>query len=356
MARPKTPRAAPRGADGGPRKSERLPGTFDAKNTTPQSGAQGARRGGKKRQSKPSYRRLVAWMLAGLMRVSEVHRANGEILNNAVWLKVLANILSSVPPSNRRSHDPPDQFGLTPETLELAAKRCGLAPGKDDIETQVAETFDWRGRGSKRLGKPHTLPMRPDKIAKLLGITAAVRREARAWNLGAIDETRDQRREARQEEAQRRDESRRRDLGAKPRDEYLAANVLSWAKPWEKEGISRATWYRRRLEDAERQTIKIKTGPCATNKGAGPVRQVRVRQVPAQPIRERETGPRATNTEGKTSAAAGFALASRGKKKSIPGDRDSRKGIRQVNRSIAVSIAPALSPEDLLHIKAEGTA
>jgi hypothetical protein len=29
-----------------------------------------------------------------------------------------------------------------------------------------------------------------------------------------------------------------------PRDEYLA-NSLSRSKPWESEGISRATWYRR---------------------------------------------------------------------------------------------------------------
>ena len=41
MAPSKRPRAAPRDADGDPRK-ERLPGAFETKNTTPQSEAQGA--------------------------------------------------------------------------------------------------------------------------------------------------------------------------------------------------------------------------------------------------------------------------------------------------------------------------
>lgn len=32
---------------------------------------------------------------------------------------------------------------------------------------------------------------------------------------------------------------------SQPREEYLAENTISRDKPWEKLGISRATWYRR---------------------------------------------------------------------------------------------------------------
>jgi hypothetical protein len=47
-----------------------------------------------------------------------------------------------------------------------------------------------------------------------------------------------------------RKRQRRRQDGAKPRAEYLAANTLSRSKPWEAIGMSRRTWYRRRKRPA----------------------------------------------------------------------------------------------------------
>jgi hypothetical protein len=65
-------------------------------------------------------------------------------------------------------------------------------------------------------------------------MTGAVRRVSK--------EEYEARRKVRKAEAKR---ERRRAKGTKPRAEYLANHQLSQTKPWEAEGISRATYYRR---------------------------------------------------------------------------------------------------------------
>jgi hypothetical protein len=62
-----------------------------------------------------------------------------------------------------------------------------------------------------------------------------------------------QRRKAKHRETMRR---RRRAIGGKPRQVYLA-NSISREKPWEKDGISRAQWYRNRKKSQH------ETSPCA---------------------------------------------------------------------------------------------
>ena len=54
--------------------------------------------------------------------------------------------------------------------------------------------------------------------------------------------------DVRREKNRKRKEAERRAAGVRPREEYLAevkANSLKAQKPWEKLGMSRATWYRK---------------------------------------------------------------------------------------------------------------
>jgi hypothetical protein len=193
-----------------------------------------------------SFRQRAAITLAQLYRVAEVHRAAGEILPAGPWLKVLANVLSSAPEGydgDRRARNTPTYFGLSKATLALAARRCGLNASVEQIEAQVADTRAWRAKEARRGGAHHYAPMRPDKIGELLGVTDATREAAKAWNIGTLGGSRAARAKAAKERDRLRDERRRRAAGAAPQ-----AESISRTKPWEVEGISRRTWYRRRAE------------------------------------------------------------------------------------------------------------
>lgn len=87
------------------------------------------------------------------------------------------------------------------------------------------------------------LKWRADKLAWKLRVTAAERANLGIRTIGAIDQTKEQRKQAAAERRRHSQEARRRQEGAKPRAEYEAS---AQGKPWNREGISRATWYRRR--------------------------------------------------------------------------------------------------------------
>ena len=67
------------------------------------------------------------------------------------------------------------------------------------------------------------------------------REDLQAWSIEACDVTPEQRVMINQEKHRKRQESRRRKAGAKPR-----AESISRTKPWIADGISRSEWYRRR--------------------------------------------------------------------------------------------------------------
>ena len=96
---------------------------------------------------------------------------------------------------------------------------------------------------AKVLARP--LKWRADKLAQRLNLTEAERRRLDIRTIGAIDMTKQERREARKLRQRQRDCARRRARGAKPRHQY-EANSISRARPWLALGISRATWYRQR--------------------------------------------------------------------------------------------------------------
>ncbi len=230
-----------------------------------------------------SYRERASLQLAQLRRVAAIHREAGEVLDGP-WLKVLANLLSSAPSgptSKRRGRHAPEWFGLTYETLLVAAERCGLEATAEEIEAQVLDTQAWRHRESERIGRPHYAAMRPDKIGELLGITEIVRCEAKAWNLGTYHGSPKERRAADKERRKIRERERRCEAGSMPRKEYEGAS-LSRLKPWEGQGISRRTWERRRVETALDNEPRV-AKPALS--------QVRVPQVRARQIRTDDASP-----------------------------------------------------------------
>jgi hypothetical protein len=94
-----------------------------------------------------------------------------------------------------------------------------------------------------------------ETIVDLLGITEAEMRACRFRHLVSPEIRREQRREV---EAQRR-----RTAGVRSRAEYEAGSLAA-LKPWEGEGISRATWYRQRRETgAWRCMVAMPSGDAA---------------------------------------------------------------------------------------------
>jgi len=92
----------------------------------------------------------------------------------------------------------------------------------------------------------HPLKWKADKAAWKLRVTAAERDACRLRTIGAIDQTKEQRAQVAKQRKRERDQERRRAQGAKPRAQY-EITATATTKPWVAQGISRRTWYRRRL-------------------------------------------------------------------------------------------------------------
>jgi hypothetical protein len=190
-----------------------------------------------------SLRRTAAIKLAHIIHVAAALRNHGEILHPAPWLMVLANILSSAPKKwlgDRRGTPAPEYFGLSEAALSIAARRAGLRASRNQIANQIAATKAWRKKESARLGRPHYVPMSSSTIGRLLGVTAEVRLEAKAWSIIPYGATKEELMEQYRERHCNRQSDRRLAKGAKPRDQSF-----SRIKPWEKLGISRRSWYRK---------------------------------------------------------------------------------------------------------------
>ncbi|MDB5937583.1 MAG: hypothetical protein JWQ01_4927 [Massilia sp.] len=89
-----------------------------------------------------------------------------------------------------------------------------------------------------------------DGLAWRLRLTKEQRTMLGITTIGAIDESKAMRAKRRKQLDRQRKENARRAQGIKPRATYEHQS-LSKAKPWEVEGISRASWYRRRKQAAE---------------------------------------------------------------------------------------------------------
>jgi hypothetical protein len=132
--------------------------------------------------------------------------------------------------------------GLTLESLYEAITRCDLGDFTDDeLETKIAAVEQWQAKCGV-----HLISMR--RLGEMLNLTAAEREVCRIRTIDAVDETRDERK-ARLAKAQKAAdrEAKRAKRGRVAREVYEGSS-LSKTKPWEAEGISRATWYRRKRE------------------------------------------------------------------------------------------------------------
>ena len=85
-----------------------------------------------------------------------------------------------------------------------------------------------------------------DKIAQLLHVKFSERQAIGLKTIGCCDLSKQERtkltKELKRNRDRERQKARRRSIGVRSREEYLAQ--CSHGKPWEKLGISRATWYR----------------------------------------------------------------------------------------------------------------
>lgn len=92
---------------------------------------------------------------------------------------------------------------------------------------------------------PHPMRWKADALAWRLGLTMEERMTLGITTIGAIDCNRTGRKKRRKQQDAKRKANERRKKGAKPRALYEAESA-NRTKPWKAEGISRATWYRRK--------------------------------------------------------------------------------------------------------------
>ena len=120
---------------------------------------------------------------------------------------------------------------------------------------------------------------------------------------------------------------RRAASGAMARASYLAANAISRMKPWEAQGISRATWYRRQKVEAE--TSRMGEAPeHPSETGSCPLQG-------ALPCRRLEEGEGDTRTPAQSSPNTPMPMPDTGRTAKSPGERqDADKGARE---ALAVS-------------------
>jgi hypothetical protein len=99
---------------------------------------------------------------------------------------------------------------------------------------------------------------RADTLGRLLNFTGEQWRRLRLRTIHPVDMTKKQRRKDAQERNRQRMRIKRRRAGKLLREEWLAKNNISRAKPWEAEGISRRTWYRRNAQKGVAQVCSNK--------------------------------------------------------------------------------------------------
>jgi len=103
-----------------------------------------------------------------------------------------------------------------------------------------------------------------DQLAEIMGLEYADRQRLGIFTIGAIDKTKRQRaierKERKREHDRARKEAKRRERGKDRRAEYLTAS-LSQTRPWERDGISRRTWERRRHG---MKAVDARTGKAVT--------------------------------------------------------------------------------------------
>lgn len=193
-------------------------------------------------------RSLASLQRSDIIRVSKLLRNNGEILQMEPWLYVVAWCLTSASEGmirSRRQFEQKAPFwrGQEDDFFKLTMSDCGLVTTL--IERQKMLDKVWAERNSQKYYGLLAI----DKIGLILGVTPQIRREAGVRLVGAIGENPEIRKAARRHRDKEKKNEERRNAGRLNRADY-EANSLSKLQPWKAEGISRASWYRRRSAKA----------------------------------------------------------------------------------------------------------
>jgi len=182
------------------------------------------------------------------------------------------SILREFEPRRYRVRRPSGVFGwdnwpaCSPETV-LTLGKHRLETSLDNVPSHILAAVE---KGLRNSAAEHRA-FGPESIGRMMGITEAIRRDLKIWNLSAIDAPPSKAKaDARRKAKRLAKERARRKRGSISRQEYLDRS-LTKLRPWVELGISRRTWERRRKSGA------IKTAVAS----AHGVSQVRVSQVGA---------------------------------------------------------------------------
>jgi hypothetical protein len=143
---------------------------------------------------------------------------------------------------------PPDDAGL--EDAELVLHHfTHLARARDRMTEWLRLWAPWLGPPAaealidKVLARPRRF--RADTLASKINLASVERQALGVTTVGATDKPLAQRIAERREKKRQAEIKRRRSRGAQPRAKFIASTKAKGSRPWEREGLSRATWYRR---------------------------------------------------------------------------------------------------------------
>jgi hypothetical protein len=198
---------------------------------------------------------LARQRLNELRRLVRYRRDNGLAVGNVwLWLEVITDLamakrsLRSVAEYDEsRVHDPDYHAEFLSEFFEEGS------PARERLRREVVGLF-WRldlGELVESIGDDWGIwPLRHHEkstelmpawlVGSLLGVTSVEREERELRSIDAVDnDASDRRRKANRQ----REAKRRREAGATPQ-----TLSKSRTEPWRDAGVSRATWYRRKVE------------------------------------------------------------------------------------------------------------
>jgi hypothetical protein len=146
----------------------------------------------------------------------------------------------------------PDDDGGWGDLKELLLAHASSA--RCTLEHLQKVAADWaphfNGSTSKLIDEVLATPLRyrrrkAETVGKSLYLRFEERERLGIRTIRAFDKTQAEIEDIRHQRKMEAQRASRRAEGVRPREAYLAAHSISRTKPWEAEGISRRTWYRR---------------------------------------------------------------------------------------------------------------
>ena len=213
------------------------PSTYSADTPSPISNVEAFPLDWKTRRARAAFR------LADIIKLARDRRHRGLSIDPSNFAFALASTLGSVPagpygiPGRQRFLR---WFGLDFESLRIAIERAWLGSFSDaELDTIIQSVIRYSAAHGQKL-------MSATATGQLLAVTSAERAEFKLTQIEAVDEPRSDR-IARQKEARRkRDRERKRVQRGRTARSIYEQRSTAQEQPWIAEGISRATWYRRR--------------------------------------------------------------------------------------------------------------